>query len=505
MKNSIALYGRWTGLALCALLLAVSGCAAPRMAVGPDMTDPAASDAVIAADLTHFPQDLSVYAERAGDMPLLDTVRQTEEDARFNRRFFTPWNRKSPVRGPEEVFEALGAMNPASGYAENLRPIDPTRWQAIAANANREGYAGKGGGYVPGITVKTAHLRRLPTAMPFFLYPRRAGEGFPFDYLQNSVLWVGTPVGITHRSKDGAWVYVETSLVCGWLPVDDVAAVSEAFMAYWQGAPLAVVIRDTVVLADRSAGRDAVSGVPLPAVAHIGTVLPLDPEMGGRANPVVLFPARDASGNALVRRASLSPEDAAPKPLPLTPRVIAAVGNGMMGQPYGWGGMFGNRDCSSAMHDLFAPFGIWLPRNSQAQGALGTQLTVTGLSSEEKEARILAEGVPFFSLVRMRGHVGLYLGGYPHNGKTVPVMFHNIWGVRVLDPEKTGPDGQPLSGRAVIGKAVVTSLRPGAEHPNIASPASLLDRIDGLAVLPESGPKSGPESRPQPASGERGR
>ena len=38
---------------------------------------------------------------------------------------------------------------------------------------------------------------------------------------------------------------------------------------------------------------------------------------------------------------------------------------------YGWGGLYGQRDCSSMLRDLYAPFGIWLPRNSSRQAKIG--------------------------------------------------------------------------------------------------------------------------------------
>lgn len=475
---------------LCAALCVLLGGCGARGTIGPDITDPAQPDAVISADLIDFPQDLRVYAAGQPELALLSEEKQKEEDARFNRLFFQPWGAKAPSSPAEQVFEAVRGINPLRVYVENLRPVDPERWQAILANTDEAAFAGKNGTALPAITVKTAYLRRLPTAMPFFLYPRQAGEGFPFDYLQNSALWAGTPVSIIHRSRDSAWVYVESALVGGWVSADSVAVAGPEFMEYWRSLPLAAVLRDNVQLADGNAGRDAATGKPLPVTVHIGTVLPMDPASGSRSSPVLLFPARGNDGMAVIRRARVAPEDAAPKPLPLTPYIIASVGNGMMGQPYGWGGLFENRDCSSTMRDLFTPFGIWLPRNSQAQGRMGRQVTVTSLNPDEKERVIMAEGVPFFSLVRMRGHVGLYLGSYAprsgqYQGREMPVFFHNIWGLRVLDPERADESGNPLSGRAVIGKAVVTTLRPGAEHPDISSPASLLDRIDGLAVLPQ--------------------
>ena len=64
----------------------------------------------------------------------------------------------------------------------------------------------------PAITVRNTACRVFPTARPFFLDPGRAGEGFPFDYFQNSALWAGTPLLVTHVSLDGAWFFVEDLL-----------------------------------------------------------------------------------------------------------------------------------------------------------------------------------------------------------------------------------------------------------------------------------------------------
>ncbi len=119
----------------------------------------------------------------------------------------------------------------------------------------------------------------------------------------------------------------------------------------------------------------------------------------------------------------------------------------------------------------------------------GTVLDLRGLSPEEKERRILEEGMPFLSLAAFPGHVALYLGPYSGGGRDVPVIFHNIWGLRTR-PAPGSPEGTP-SGRAVIGKAVVTTLRPGSEQAAIASPDSLLDRLTALTILPGNPDRSG--------------
>ena len=468
------------------LALVVLAACTPK---GVDITRFGLEDAVIAKDLAVFPQDLTVYAERAGkDAALMAPERQGREDARFDANFFAAWEKGISHLPKDAVFEGVKAMSPANGYAENLRPWNPERWQTLVANCVMEFY-----GTVPvrqAITVTATPLRRMPTDAPYFLDPNKGGEGFPFDYMQNSTLWVGTPVAVIHISQDGQWAFVQTRLVSGWARVSHLATVDAAFIRAWQSRPMMAFVQDNVALFVGDRPADAVSGGAISLVTHVGTVLPLSRATAALREPksphvLVHVPLRAADGKAIMATALAPIYAARQKPMYLTPQNLALVGNAMMGQPYGWGGMFLQRDCSAAMHDLFAPFGIWLPRNSRPQGAMGRRLDLAGLAPAQKEERIARDGIPFFSLVSMPGHVGLYLGTFPvtdeKQTRDVPVMFHNVWGLRVVD----GTGENRREGRGVIGKAVVTSLRPGVEHHNISSPASLLDRINGLAIFPE--------------------
>lgn len=473
-----------------ALFSALAGCG-PK---GPDITRYGLADGIIARDLAVLPQDLTVYAEKAGlKTKLLSVEEQTEQDARFDANFFAAWNDDITYLPKETAFEGVMTLAPGKGYAENLRLWDLERWQAVLRNCAMKEYGGHG--LTPAITVDTAHLRRLPTELPYFLDPGKAGEGFPFDYLQNSTLWIGTPVSIMHVSADRRWVLVQTRLVSGWVEAEKIAAVDKKFIRTWKSRPLGAIVDDDALLFLNPKKRDAVSGT-LVRKAHIGTVLPFPPASGEtppQKAPVVWVnaPLRGADGNAVIGLALVGMHGVQRKPLPLTPGNVAFIGNRMMGQPYGWGGMHGQRDCSAMMRDLFTPFGVWLPRNSHPQGQSGMRVSLEGLTPDQKEARIMEKGVPFFSLVSLPGHVGLYLGSHAVPGnergnekgesvREVPVMFHNVWGLRVV----TGSGKDKKTGRAVIGKAVVTTLRPGAEHATISSPASILDRIAGIAILP---------------------
>ncbi len=421
----------------------------------------------VCADLVRMPQDLEPYAKKAGNgRALLSAPEQAEHTARAISRFFSPWQKTEAGRELKRSLEANFNLRLERAYGEDLRPFDPAEWQNLRANANVAAYPSRA---ERAITVRNTAMRAMPTQKPFFLNPSKAGEGYPFDYFQHTALWTGTPIFISHISADGAWVLGESQLTVGWIPATDVAFVDDAFAKRWQTAPLAAFVRDNVELASTTsptvAGKAGVR-------AHIGTLLP------SAGSGRVWYPQRGSEGNAEIATASVDSGAIAPLPLPLTPAAIARVGNNMMGQPYGWGGLFENRDCSALMHDLFIPFGLWLPRNSATQGSWGQPVILTGMGPEDKENRILAEGIPFFSLLWLRGHIGLYIGEF--EGK--PAMFHNVWGIRTLSENGD-------SGRAVIGKAVVTSLRPGAELANAASAASLIQRIERLSILPESDSK----------------
>ena len=151
---------------------------------------------------------------------------------------------------------------------------------------------------------------------------------------------------------------------------------------------------------------------------------------------------------------------------------VAKVGNFMIGQPYGWGGMFGDRDCSALTRELFTPFGIWLPRNSAAQSRSWQTVSLEGLSPSAKIDRILTQGKPFATRLWLPGHITLYVG--QEHGE--PAIFHSVWGVR------TQGDGK-ISGRFILGRTMITSTRPGRELDRVKAGTLLLDRMARMTIL----------------------
>lgn len=444
-------------LALLFVLLFVAGCAAPKREPCPLLPWNARGTV---ADVRQFPQDPMVYAQGLSDWPAPSQQALQQAYEAFRQRHFAPWRQKTSGYSRSEALWAVQAYGNRQGFGENLRPRDASWFKELTEAVTPEAFPSLA---QRAIAVRNTSLRSMPTHKPFFYDPSEAGEGFPFDYFQNSALWAGTPMFISHQSADGGWLYAEAPFAAGWVPVEDLARVDETFIQQWQGKPLEVVLRDNVPV--RAAGGDFLFS------AHLGTLLPRMESGAGK----VLAPVRTARGEAVLREAVVSGTASAPFPLPLSPQRVAELARGLMGQSYGWGGLYENRDCSATTRDLLTPFGIWLPRNSKPQARAGRHISLEGLSTQQKEKRLLQEGIPFRTLVGQPGHIMLYLGEY--DGRAM--LLHTIWGLRTED--ECG-----RTGRQVIGRTVITTLTPGRELEAVQrSGYSLQQRIDSLAVLPE--------------------
>ncbi len=425
------------------LLLLLAGCASPRTEVD-------------ILDLRRMPQAPSAYLSDASrDLPLWPDQNALAQD--YLLRHFAPWDELEP-RPLSQAYWIEDWAKERSLFAENLRPLEPGRFAALLALAAKESYPSLD---ELAVTVRPTHCRALPTRRPLFQDPARAGSGYPFDYLQNSAVSPNTPLRIRHRSTDGAWVYAQAPAVHGWFPAEDVALIDEETAGRMRSMPQAVLFRDGTALFD-AAGTFRFQ-------ARMGTLFPLLDVQENRFR--VLYAAAGEDGRALLREADLDAGSTAPFPLPGSAARIAALADTLVGQSYAWGDQFGDRDCSSMVRDLYAPFGIWLPRNSTRQAEAWRYLSVETLSSKEKEDFLLQEGIPWATLVWMQGHIMLYIG--EHQGRAA--LMHALWGVRTRSAE--GRDG-----RHIVGRTVITTLQPGLELPELSPEGDLLSRVKGIAL-----------------------
>ncbi|MBQ7456566.1 MAG: SH3 domain-containing protein [Desulfovibrio sp.] len=429
---------------LCLFCVPLFGCAkkTPKPTPSPQPT-------VSIEDERTFPQDITYYAKRAGtNKRLLSADQQAQANQRFTSVFFGPWHME---QGTTKASDAV--IRKARGYKLGGERWSQEEWDDIVENANMGRYPSDA---QPAIIVKNTDLRQMPTHNPRYDKPIVDAYQYPFDDFQYSLLAVGMPVFRTHISRDTRFVFVETPLAAGWVDAEDVADVDQSFINAWEALPQGAILRDGI----------AVKGLGTPL--NIGTMLPIKEQSGKQKT--VLLPVKTKTGTS-VRTIHLPSSDIALRPLPLTPKAMAQLIARLHGQHYGWGGMYGLRDCSATTHDLLAPFGIWLPRNSRAQQRQGVVIDLSSMDREAKEQTIAQYGTPFLSLVGLPGHITLYVG--THNGRVA--ILHNIWGVRTYE-------GENDNGRHIIGKTVITSLTPGWELPNLYRKRIFIDRVRALAT-----------------------
>ena len=409
-------------------------------------------------DLERIPQHPVHYLSQEWNAPLVSPEEQQEAYQDFRKHYFSPWEEGCAV-GEQDLLWPFEWLEKKEIYGENLRPRRKEWLEKQRRNAR---ISAVGEVALPGIAVQETDLRLFPTREPAFYDPTRAGEGYPFDYLQNSTLKPLEPLFLSHLSEDGGWIYVKASFASGWVDVRHVARVSEEMRNLWMTLPQVVVLREKASL------RDA-RGNYL-STAKMGTLLPLVRSALPGGAFQALGVRRDPSGEALPLEIWLPREEGALMPLAFTEWNAMKVIEELQGELYGWGGLVQNRDCSAAVRDFYIPFGLWLPRNSRYQAQMGRVLEIGNLEPREKEALLLREGKPFRTLVGMPGHIMLYVGAY---GET-PVVFHNTWGIKTLE------DGR--EGRYIIGRALFTSLEVGKELPQRYPGKTLLvDRITAFA------------------------
>ena len=97
---------------------------------------------------------------------------------------------------------------------------------------------------------------------------------------------------------------------------------------------------------------------------------------------------------------------------------------------------------------------------------------MSNLTNNEKKEFMKNNGVPFSTLVYLKGHIMLYIGIKENE----PLVLHNMWSVRLKDS-----NGRKY--RHIIGKATVTTLEPGKGIKDFDEDTNILNKIQGIVVL----------------------
>ncbi len=374
-----------------------------------------------------------------------------------------------------DYFNNTGKSHDEIGYGENFRPHDINWIKKIETNVNISQFndltyhADQ-----RGIAIENLSARALPTDDVYFYNHKIAGEGYPFDILQISALWAGTPVYIVGETRDHAWLLVITPDYIGWVKSRGIARTDNYFVDSWSSAAkhklVAITQTKTSIVDDKNKFLFS---------AYVGAVFPGITD----ANSIkIMVPIADTTHHAVIEYGIVSNENAAVMPLSATPHHFATIMSTMINRPYGWGGIYFYNDCSAELKSLFTPFGIWLPRHSSNQVTAGKMVDLSSSPAKKRLSYLMNNGQPFLTIIYIGGHVFLYIGNdfNPKEPNTLMAMtYQNMWG---LSPN-------PRVRRAVIGQSVLFPLL--LSYPEDTSLTSLADKkyfqIAYLNQLPDSG------------------
>lgn len=373
----------------------------------------------------------------------------------FLEHYFNIWNTEAVSIPPQEAMWAHNVYKHGDSYGENLQLIDADFFTAMLQNSNFSNYATVN---QRAVTLDLLNIRAFPTTKPLFKNPSKAGEGFPFDYMQNSTVAPNKPILISHYSKDKEWVFIQTSFAFGWVKSKDIALIPNKYSEIWKKAQQILFIKD---------------GVPLYSQAgeflfhsRIGMALPLITE--DSESFTVLVVKSYKNNEAYYESSKVSKEIANNGALPFESKYINIVLNELLKSNYGWGGLYGQRDCSSTLRDFYTPFGLWLPRNSFMQAQQGRQISLEKLSDQAKIETIKKNAIPFETLLYKQGHIVLYVGTL--NDEVV--VFQNLWGIKTKDGD--------TEGRSIVGKTLFSRIDFGKTLEHYDTNASLLSNLKSM-------------------------
>ncbi len=391
--------------------------------------------------------DLELLATTAND----DSIDSQKASKDFFDKYFKPW---SATKVSFSKIEAMwgNSYRYKKVYLENHQLATADWFDKQIINSNFDDYNTL---TKKAIILKNTNIRVLPTNSPMFYDPTQPGEGFPFDYNQNSAIKINTPIMVSHLSKDRAWAYVESGNVGGWVEIGTIAFVDKKFIQEFKNSNYFVSVKEKFPIYD-------------PIFREYVKVATIFPKKGDE----YIIAKKDDDLNAVITYINLNDDEIEAMPLAFNTQNRIKIAKQLMDEPYGWGGFLNNRDCSSFTQDYFATFGKYLHRNSKSQISNGKYLDMSNLSNDEKKEFVKKNGVPFSTLVYLKGHIMLYIGIKGNE----PLVMHNMWSVRLKD--ETGKKY-----RYIIGKATITTLEPGKEMKDYDEDNNILKRVEGIIIL----------------------
>jgi hypothetical protein len=381
----------------------------------------------------------------------------TKNSKIFHNKFFYIWHARklaplSEAKWPFYVYPKKKT------YAENLRLHTKSFWNRVEKNSDWKRYLSI---KKPAISIKRLMLRNFPTDKPIFYDRKKPGEGFPFSYNDNSAVHPNEPLMVSHFSLDRRFAYVLTSYASGWVNIENIVYVNKKLISKIYKSKKIVLTTDNVSILGKS-------GFSL-FLSKIGMVLPILEERTDYYK--VLYVGKSDTLIPSIKTVNIPKKISVKMDYNMNLDFVKKMSKKLLGNAYGWGGSNHNRDCSSTLKDLFATTGKWLPRNSRAISLAkgnGKRISLAKKNRIQKEAFIIDNGIPYQSVLYMKGHIMLYIG----HEKGMVKIFHDMWGIGYIHKGKYV--------KKIVGKTVESNLYLGKE---LRKKKFLIDSLSYMTIF----------------------
>jgi len=273
-----------------------------------------------------------------------------------------------------------------------------------------------------GMLVKREDVKAFPTDTVF----AEESEAIDFDLFQLTILPVGSPVVILHQSKNGKWYYIQSMISKGWVKKENIALAKNKKEVFdYANSDKYLMVTESRIETEPNPFIKEISNIlfqmgdkiPLIEFDEIPESIPINNlhAQSPHGCYVVKIPVKDEEGYLRFRLALIArSNDICEGYLSYTRGNIIRQAFNLLGERYGWNGMFKRRDCSQFIMNVYKTMNIIIPSYTrmQEEGAAGKSIEFSG-SVQRRESVLskLQPGDP----IHLKGHVAMYLGKVGEN------------------------------------------------------------------------------------------
>ncbi|MBM0637378.1 SH3 domain-containing protein [Campylobacter sp. VicNov18] len=364
----------------------------------------------------------------------------------YKKRFFSPWHDSFKNHKKENLFWSFPLyLNSQNTYYFFNKQIIPKAWfENTIDNANIKDL---GKLNQKALIIENTISKNLPTQRAILKDPFLENEGIPFDYASDSVLNIGTPVLISHFSKDKRYAFILSEAGVGFVESKDLEIFSEYRSKIYENLNFITPLKEKLAVLSNDNNFFFES--------RIGAIYPYYKEDKN------YFYGKIGS-----KKYKISKNNATKFPLQFNDQNLKSQISEILNLPYGWGGYNFERDCSLLTRDIFSAFGLYLPRNSAAQKNSFAHFNISTLNNTQKKDFLSRFGKAYLSLLYLPGHIMLYAGKIDQNN----IVIHDIWGLK-----------KGTTQRLLISSSAITSLEIGKE--DILEENLLLSRVQEISFI----------------------